>query len=65
MDKQLFKKFIRSASGELLNIDYIVTIDDYYGNYLFKMADGEIYEVYNTDETKALIEYLSNQTIKQ
>lgn len=57
------KKFIRTSSGTLLNTDFIVCIQNYYGNYWFTMVDGMNYEVDRNEETEFLVEYLTNQSL--
>ena len=59
------KKFIRTSSGTLLNTDFIVCIENYYGNYWFRMVDGMNYEVDRNEETEFLVEYLINQNINK
>lgn len=65
MKKCELKKFIRTSSGKLLNTDFIVCIQNYYGNYWFTMVDGMNYEVDRNEETEFLVEYLTNQSLNK
>lgn len=65
MGKCELKKFIRTSSGTLLNTDFIVCIQNYYGNYWFTMVDGINYEVDRNEETEFLVEYLTNQSLNK
>lgn len=55
------KKFIQTSSGGFLNTNFIVYINEYYGNYAFTMVDGIEYEVKRNEETELLVEHLLNQ----